>query len=256
MYRENILRKRLAAGRKVFGCWVQILDPAVTEILSHVGYDFLLVDNEHGPGDVLSTANQLRAAQATDTTIVVRVPWNDAVYMKKILDIGTEAVMVPMIETGEEAEAAVAACRYPPRGIRGIAHTDARASDYGMRAMEYLTTVSDNTFVICQVETVKGVDNVEAIAAVDGVDMILIGPFDLSASLGGPADFDNPRHAELMARAEAATKAAGKYLGTIPYGTTTAADLYARGVDFVIGKADVGMLRDMALDQIRQHGPG
>lgn len=256
MYRQNILRKRLLAGRKVYGCWVQILDPAVTEILSFVGYDFLLVDNEHGPGDVASTANQLRAAAATDTTLVVRVPWNDPVYLKKILDIGTEAVMVPMIETAEQAEAAVAACRYPPRGIRGIAHTDARASDYGMKAMEYLETASDNVFVICQIESVMGVENAEAISAVDGVDMVLVGPFDLSASLGRPADFENPRHVELMARACQAVKDAGKFLGTTPYGGRSPDELFHQGYDLIVGKADVGMLRDAALEQVRTHKPG
>ena len=105
MYRKNILRQRLAAGRKVFGCWVELLDPAVAEMLSMVGYDFLLVDTEHGPGDAMTVAHQLRAASASDTTVLVRVPWNDPVIIKKTLDVGTEAVMVPMVETGEEAKA-------------------------------------------------------------------------------------------------------------------------------------------------------
>ena len=255
MYRENILRKRLRSGRKLFGCWVQITDPAVTEILSYVGLDFLLVDNEHGPGDVLTVVNQLRAAAATETTLIIRVPWNDSVYLKKILDIGAEAVMIPMIETAEQAEAAVAACRYPPRGIRGIAHTDARASDYGLKGMEYLDTASDNIFVICQIESVAGVENADAIAAVDGVDMVLVGPFDLSASLDRPADFDNPRHKELMAEVEAAVKKAGIYLGTTPYGGHSPDVLFERGFDLVVGKADVGMLRDAALEQVAAHKP-
>ena len=255
MYRENILRKRLRSGRKLFGCWVQITDPAVTEILSYVGFDFLLVDNEHGPGDVLTVVNQLRAAAATETTLVIRVPWNDPVYLKKILDIGAEAVMIPMIETAEQAEAAVAACRYPPRGMRGIAHTDARASDYGLKSMEYLDTASDNIFVICQIESVAGVENADAIAAVDGVDMVLVGPFDLSASLGRPADFDDPRHKELMARVEAAVKKAGIYLGTTPYGGHGPGALFERGFDLIVGKADVGMLRDAALEQLATHKP-
>lgn len=255
MYRQNILRKRLQAGQKVFGCWVQILDPEVTEILSYVGFDFLLVDNEHGPGGVTSTVSQLRAAAVTETTLVVRVPWNDSVYLKKILDLGTEVVMIPMIESVEQAEAAVAACRYPPRGIRGIAHTDARASDYGLKAMEYLETASDNIFIICQIESVAGAENAEAIAAVDGVDMIFVGPFDLSASLGRPADFDNPRHKELMARIEAVTKEAGKFLGTTAYGGKEPAELFDRGFDLIVGKADVGMLRDTALEQVAKHKP-
>jgi len=255
MYRQNILRERLRAGRKVFGCWVQLMEPAVTEILSFVGYDFLLIDNEHGPGDIQTTANQLRAASATATTLVVRVPWNDPIYLKKILDVGAEAVMVPMVESAEQAVAAVAACRYPPRGIRGIAHTDIRASDYGLRGLEYLGTASDNIFVICQVESAVAVDNVEAIAAVDGVDMVFIGPFDLSASLGRPADFDNPTHKALMARAEKAVKDAGKFLGTTPYGGHSPAELFVRGYDLIVGKPDVSMLRDAAILQVKEHKP-
>ena len=255
MYRKNILRQRLAAGRKVFGCWVELLDPAVAEMLSMVGYDFLLVDTEHGPGDAMTVAHQLRAASASDTTVLVRVPWNDPVIIKKTLDVGTEAVMVPMVETGEEAKATVAACRYPPRGIRGIAHTDIRGSDYGLRGMEYLRTASDNIFVVCQVETVAAVENVEAIAAVDGVDMVFIGPFDLSASLGRPADFDNPAHKALMTRAEKAVKDAGKFLGTTPYGGRSPAELFARGYDLIVGKPDVSMLRDAALQQVKDHKP-
>jgi 2-keto-3-deoxy-L-rhamnonate aldolase RhmA len=255
MYRPNILRQRLQAGRKVFGCWVELVDPAVTEMLSMVGYDFLLVDTEHGPGDIRTTADQLRAASASETTVLVRVPWNDPVYLKKVLDVGTEAVMVPMVETADEAVAAVAACRYPPRGIRGIAHTDIRASDYGLRGLEYLGTASDNIFVVCQVESATAVENVEAIAAVDGVDMILIGPFDLSASLGRPADFDNPEHKRLMARAEKAVKEAGKFLGTTPYGGHSPAELFARGYDLIVGKPDVSMLRDAALQQVKDHRP-
>jgi 2-keto-3-deoxy-L-rhamnonate aldolase RhmA len=255
MYRQNILKQRLASGRKVFGCWIELLDPAVTEMLSMVGYDFLLADTEHGPGDAMTVAHQLRAAQATDTTVIVRVPWNDPVFMKKTLDVGAEAIMVPMVETGEEAKAAVAACRYPPLGIRGTAHTDIRGSDYGLRGLDYLHTAADNVFVICQVESVKGVENVKAIAATDGVDMVLIGPFDLSASLGKPADFDNPEHKRLMARAEKAVKDAGKFLGTTPYGGCTPAELFARGYDLIVGKPDVSMLRDAALQQVREHKP-
>lgn len=255
MYRKSLLRERFQAGQKAFGCWVHILDPEVTEILSMVGFDFLLIDNEHGPGDVVSTVNQLRAAATTETTPVIRVPSNDAVYLKKILDIGTEAVMIPMIESAEQAEAAVAACRYPPRGIRGIAHTDARASDYGLKAAEYLQTASDNIFIICQVESVAGVEKVDEIAAVEGLDMVFIGPFDLSASLGRPADFENPRHKEAMAKTEAAIKKAGKSLGGIAYGGYEPKDLFERGYDLIVGKVDVGLLRDAALDQVDRHKP-
>lgn len=250
MYRENPISKQLAEGNRLFGPWNELPYPAVTELLAVCGYDFILVDNEHGPGGVWTLADQLRAAQGAGTPLVVRVPWNDSVYIKKILDVGAEALMIPMVQNAEEAKAAVAAVRYPPRGIRGIAHTDARASDYGMKAMEYLNTASDNIFVICQVETAEAVGNIDEIAAVDGVDMILIGPYDLSASLGHPAAFDRQEHKAMMTRAIEGTKTSGKYLGTTPYGDRSLQELYERGFDLIIGKADVSMLRDACLDQV------
>ncbi len=246
MYRKNLLRQKLQAGEKLIGTWHQIPDPIVTEILSLSGLDFVLVDNEHGPGNVLTVANQLRAANGTDTTLVVRLPWNDHVMIKKLLDVGVESIMVPMVENAEEAEAVVSAVRYPPRGIRGIAHTDARASEYGFKANEYLETVSDNIFMICQVESAKAANNIDEIVKVDGLDMIFIGPFDLSASLGTPAKFENPKHQSLMKKTIEATKAAGKYLGVTPYGTYSMADLYSQGFDLVISLGDVGMIRDAA----------
>ena len=131
MYRRNLLRKKLKKGEKLLGPWHQIPEPTITEILCLCGFDFLLVDNEHGPGDVRTVANQLRAANGSETTLVVRTPSNDPVMIKKLLDVGVEALMVPMIENAVEAQAVVSSVKYPPRGIRGIAYTDARASEYG-----------------------------------------------------------------------------------------------------------------------------
>ena len=111
MYRKNLLRQKLQVGEKLIGTWHQIPDPVVTEILSLSGLDFVLVDNEHGPGDVLTVANQLRAANGTDTTLVVRIPCNDRVMIKKLLDVGVESIMVPMVENAEEVRAVVSAVR-------------------------------------------------------------------------------------------------------------------------------------------------
>ena len=246
MYRRNLLRKKLQNGEKLLGPWHQIPEPTITEILCLCGFDFLLVDNEHGPGDVRTVANQLRAANGSDTTLVVRIPWNDPVMIKKLLDVGVEALMVPMIENAVEAQAVVSAVKYPPHGIRGIGHTDARASEYGFKAQEYLETVSDNIFIICQVESEDAVHNIDEIAAVEGVDMILIGPFDLSASIGTPAQFDNQKHKALMEKAIKGTKAAEKYLGTTPYGKQTMIDLFEQGFHMVVCEADVGILRESA----------
>jgi len=246
MYRRNLLRKKLKKGEKLLGPWHQIPEPTITEILCLCGFDFLLVDNEHGPGDVRTVANQLRAANGSETPLVVRTPSNDPVMIKKLLDVGVEALMVPMIENAVEAQAVVSAVKYPPRGIRGIAYTDARASEYGFKAQEYLETVSDNIFIICQVESENAVHNIDEIASVEGVDMIFIGPSDLSASIGTPAQFDNQKHKDLMKKAIDGVKATEKYLGTTPYGIKTMIDLFEEGFHMVVCEADVGILRESA----------
>jgi 4-hydroxy-2-oxoheptanedioate aldolase len=119
VYRPNALKRKLAAGKKVLGCWTAIGSPVVTEILGLAGFDYLLLDQEHGLGDPTSLVGQLQAINTTPATSVVRVPWNGHVYLKRVLDAGVEGVMIPSIETAEEARAAVAACLYPPRGRRG-----------------------------------------------------------------------------------------------------------------------------------------
>ena len=183
MYRPNVLKQRLRNGEKVLGCWTMLGQPQVVEILSLAGFDYLVLDQEHGLGDATSLAAQLHAMSATPTVGVVRVPWNDHVYLKRVLDVGAEAVLIPSVDTADEARAAVAACRYPPRGRRGTASSSVRASSYGM-APNYVATCADELLIACQIESATAVANIDAILAVDGIDLMFIGPFDLSATVG------------------------------------------------------------------------
>ena len=251
MYRPNSLKQRLRKGENVLGCWSFLGNPQVVEILSLAGFDYLLLDQEHGLGDPTSLATLLLAMSATPTVGVVRVPWNDHVYLKRVLDAGAEAVLIPGIDTAEEARAAVAACLYPPRGRRGTAAGSVRASSYGM-APDYVATCADNLLIGCQIESAKAVENIDAILAVEGIDLMFIGPFDLSATVGQIGNLKHPEVARLIEHAEARIRAAGRPIGTVPHPGCTWKDMFARGYQFVNAGSDVARLRDGSLADVKE----
>jgi len=251
VYRINSLKQRLRKGENVLGCWSFLGNPQVVEILSLAGFDFLLLDQEHGLGDTTSLATQLLAMSATPAVGVVRVPWNDHVYLKRALDAGAEAVLIPSIDTAEEARAAVAACLYPPRGRRGTAASSVRASSYGM-APDYVATCADNLLIACQIESAKAVENIDEIIAVEGIDVLFIGPFDLSATVGQLGNLKHPEVARLIGHAEARIKASGRPMGTVPHPGCTWKDMFARGYQFVNAGSDVARLRDGSLADVKE----
>lgn len=180
---QNTFKRALAEGKPQFGLWAALADAYVTELLATAGFDWLLIDNEHAPNDVRSTLAQLQAVAAYASHPVVRPVRSDSALIKQLLDIGAQTLLLPMIDTAEQAADAVAATRYPPQGIRGVGSALARASRWN-RIPDYLNTAADELCVLVQVETVQGLDNLSAIAAVDGVDGVFFGPADLSASMG------------------------------------------------------------------------
>ncbi len=252
MYRPNPLKARLAAGKKSFGVWLSITHPVVAEILALAGYDFLLIDQEHGPGGPDDLIATLQAMSATNVASVVRVPWNDPVYLKRVLDVGVEGVMVPAVETAEQAEQVVRACRYPPRGFRGSAYQGVRASNYGMAA-DYRETAHDNLVIICQIETRKAVDNLPEICKVDGIDVLFIGPNDLGGSIGRLGDLDHPEAAALQRRAEEGIRAGGRKIGCIPALGRDWQQMLDAGFDMILNASDATLLRDAALAETRAH---
>jgi len=253
VYRPNPLKERLKSGRKSFGCWLSLGSPMAAEMLAQVGYDFLLIDNEHGPWGLSECVGLLQAMSGTSTASVMRVPWNDPVYLKRALDIGVEGVMIPAINTEEQAIQAVRACRYPPLGFRGSAYQVVRAANYGVGAPDYLQTAHDNLVIIAQIESKQAVDNVEAIAAVDGIDVLLIGPNDLSGTVGRMGELKHPDVMALVERTERATKEAGKRLGGIAYGGWTAADMFERGYDLILANTDMTLMREGARAEVKAH---
>jgi len=218
----------------------------VAEIVAQAGYDCVMIDLEHGPGSTLDAISLMQAVQGRACAALLRVPENNPVWLKRVLDAGVAGVMVPAVDTPEEAAAAVAACRYAPRGGRGMAATVVRASEYGADWRAYLTRVEEQLLIICQIESRAAVAAAAEILGVEGVDMVFIGPFDLSASLGHLGDPDHGAVREAILSVEAAAKAAGKLLGGIPTPGRSAQDLYAAGYDLVLADSDVGLLRDAA----------
>lgn len=251
MYRKNSLKQRLISGENVLGCWSFLGNPLIVEILGLTGFDYILLDQEHGLGDPSDLPAQLQALSATPTVGVVRVPWNDHVYLKRVLDAGAEAVLIPSIDTAEEARAAVAACLYPPRGRRGTAAGSVRASSFGM-APDYVATCAENLLIACQIESAKAVENIDEILAVEGIDVIFIGPFDLSATVGQMGNLKHPEVARLIGVAEERIKAAGRPMGTVPHPGCTWKDMFARGYQFVNAGSDVARLRDGSLADVKE----
>ena len=224
-------------------------------IISLVGFEGAVIDLEHGPVDYLGATTLMQAMSATPISPIIRVPWNDPVEIKRALDTGVEGIMVPNVDTPEAAKAAVAACHYPPKGVRGVAHILNRASSYGLESQRYLRDEGSQLLVICQVESLDAVANIEKIIAIDGIDMLFIGPSDLSGDAGGVADFSNPIFVEALARAEYVIRESGKLLGGIPRPGDKPCDMFARGYDFVIAASDVLLLRDAALNNLKENAP-
>jgi 2-dehydro-3-deoxyglucarate aldolase len=198
-------------GKPSFGSWITIGDNSVAEIMARAGFEWLVVDMEHSAITTAQALDLIRVADLSGVAALVRVPANDPVHIKRALDAGAHGVIVPMVNSADEARAAVEATRYPPEGTRGVGL--ARAQGYGFEFDEYKTWQADGVTVIVQIEHVDAIDNLEAIVAVPGVDGTMIGPYDLSASLGHSGEYDLPVVAEALTRYEETSKAAGCPMG-------------------------------------------
>ncbi len=240
----NRFKHAILSGQKQIGLWSHLCSPISIEILAHCGYDWLLLDMEHSPNEVPDVLAQLQAMQGGTATPIVRPPWNDMVTFKRLLDIGVQTLLVPYIQTAEEARNAVSYTRYPPQGVRGYAGAP-RASNYG-RVKGYAQRSAEEICVLLQVETIEGLKNIEEIANVEGVDGVFIGPGDLSAALG---HLGNPKHPEVLKvidEAIARIQARGKAAGILTGDETLAKHYVAQGCLFVAVGADQNVLRDSA----------
>jgi 2-keto-3-deoxy-L-rhamnonate aldolase RhmA len=245
-------KQRLARGRGGIGVWIETYDPIAAEILATAGYDCAMIDLEHGPGSYRDAQLVMQAMRGTACVPLLRVPVSNRVEIKRALDIGAQGVMCPSVSTVAEAEECAAACRYPARpgqghrGVRGMAPTIVRAADFGRDWQAYVERSDREVLTIVQIETAEGVENAAAIAAVAGVDMLFIGPMDLSGDLGQAGNPDHPTVQAAIARVETAARGAGKLLGAVPTGAHTAGSLLARGYNLVIPDVDTLLLREGA----------
>ncbi|MBI5114141.1 MAG: 2-dehydro-3-deoxyglucarate aldolase [Rhodovulum sp.] len=239
----NQFRTDVRAEKRLIGCWASLASPITTEILGLAGFDWILLDAEHSPNDVLSLVPQLMALKDSASAPVVRPPWNEPVIIKRLLDIGFHNFLVPYVESVEEAERAVASTRYPPRGVRGVSIAQ-RSNRYGtLNAAGYFPGIDDNITVLLQIETRKAVEAVDAIAAVDGVDGLFVGPNDLAAAYGHLANPAHPEVQEVIRYIFDRTRAAGKAAGILTGVEAEARRYLDWGASFVAVGSDLGLFR-------------
>ena len=235
----NRLKKALANGEMQIGLWLGTTHPMIAEIAASAGYDWCLIDGEHGPNDVPAILAQMQAMSGGAASVVVRVPTGEDWLLKQVLDIGAQTVMVPMVETADQAAACVRAVRYPPDGVRGLAASMVRASGFDA-ITDYATTANDEICLIVQVESAAAIENIDAIAAVVGVDAVFIGPADLSADMGFIGHADAPEVKAAIKHAVTRIRAAGKAAGIIGGGDY--AEMRDIGVTFLGLSADVTLI--------------
>ncbi len=237
----NQFKQALRSGRQLIGLWSSLASAAATEILADSGFDWILIDTEHAPNETPMVADHLRAASLGTAAPVVRPAWNDAVILKRLLDVGAQTLLVPFVQSVEEAERAVAATRYPPRGVRGVAAVH-RANRYG-RVPEYFQRADDEMCVLVQLETRKSLDALEQIAAVDGVDGVFIGPSDLAASLGYLGQNAHPEVRRAIADACRRAQNVGTPIGILAPVEADARAYLDMGFNYVAVGSDVVTLR-------------
>lgn len=236
------LKAKLAAGTLVLGTHIGLADSCVTELLGDVGFDLVWIDTEHSPLDKSGLVLHLVAARAAGAAAFVRIPWNDPVLAKPVLEMGIDGIIFPMIRSEEEARRAVSACLYPPEGIRG--YGPRRAARYGLvGGAEYIRSAARGFWRIMQIEHYQAVDNLDAILSVPGVDSIVVGPNDLSGSVGLLGQTDHPRVMELLDRIVQTALRRGVPVGTsIPDDPRTIQQWIDRGVQWLVTGSDVSYL--------------
>ncbi|MCY4476510.1 MAG: HpcH/HpaI aldolase/citrate lyase family protein [Gammaproteobacteria bacterium] len=211
---ENGFKRALGEDGVQFGLWLALASPVAAELCACAGFDWLLLDGEHGADDFRSIYAQLQAIEGTGTPAIVRLTDDDPVRIKRYLDMGVQSLLIPMVDTAEQAERLVASVRYPPRGIRGLATSITRASRW-TQIEDYARQAEEQICLIVQAETVTAIDNLKAIAAVDGVDSVFVGPSDLSASMGYLGQPGHPDVQAVIAQALRDIAALGKAPGTL-----------------------------------------
>ena len=245
LHRALAFKRRLREGGTVVGAWLSLNDPVAAEVMGMVGFDYLLIDTEHGAWDLQPLQTAIMALNGTQTVPIVRVPWNDHVRIKQVLDLGAEGILAPMVRTVEECHALVEACRYPPIGKRGFGPR--RAAAYGRNLDGYMSAANDAIFVMPQIEDVATLEILDSFVAVPGIDAIAIGPNDLSGTAGLMRQTQHPTMLDAIDRIITASKRAGL---PVCLGVNTEAaqqrGFVNRGVRILLAGSDLRLLSGAA----------
>jgi 4-hydroxy-2-oxoheptanedioate aldolase len=236
----NYFKKKLKTDQQI-GMWVGLANAYCAEIAANAGYDWLLIDGEHAPNDVRSILGQLQAIAAYPSQAVVRPVIGDVNLIKQLLDVGAQTLLIPMVESAEQAELMVRATQYPPEGIRGVGSALARASRW-QNISDYLDTASDDICVLVQIESKKGLENLDAILAVEGIDGVFIGPADLSAALGYRGNPGHPDVQKIIVDSINKIRKAGKAAGILSADEKLARTYLELGTEFVAVGVDTSLL--------------
>ncbi|MEP2718812.1 HpcH/HpaI aldolase/citrate lyase family protein [Pseudophaeobacter sp.] len=242
---KNTFKQALAEGKRQIGCWMNFADGPAAEIMGTAGFDWLVIDGEHGPNDIRSIRDQLIALKASDSHPVVRLALGETWMVKQVLDAGAQTVLIPMIETADQAREMVRACQYPPHGTRGVGATPARATMFGTIS-EYIQTADQEICLLLQVENRIGIENLDEILAVEGVDGVFIGPADLSTDMGHQGNAAHPEVRAVIAEAIPRIKAAGKAPGILGVSDEATQAYHDMGAQFLAVGLDVVILAQNA----------
>jgi len=246
MNKNLSLKNNLQNGEIINGCFIEMFSPIATEIVASSGYDFILIDLEHGPGSYTDAIAMMQAANQFNCPSIIRSCSSDTTDIKRTMDIGPQGLMVPMVNTKNEVLDVINACHYAPKGIRSSAKPIIRATNYGDSADSYEDYLVKDFLLMAQIESKEGLDNVEDIAAVHGIDMLFIGPLDLSASLGKMGDFQSTSFKQAWQRIVSAAKDNNKFLGTIITPAWSNEDLINQGFHLMTSGTDSMLLKTAA----------
>ncbi len=236
----NTFAAAIAAQKPQVGLWNSLCSNFAADVVSSVGFDWALLDMEHSPNDLRTVLGQLQAMQQGTTVPIVRPPWNDFVMVKRLLDSGAPGLLFPMVQNAEEAKSAVAATRYPPKGIRGVSMAQ-RGNKFG-RVTDYFDRVDQETAILVQIETQSALAKTAEITAVDGVDGVFFGPADIAADMGLLGQAAHPDVWTAISKAAEIVNAAGKPAGTLVQSADKAVELFNEGFSFVACGSDLGLL--------------
>ncbi len=248
------IRSEVLAGKTLLGTWLNLGSSITAEICGLAGFDWVCLDLEHGAGDQESLVHQLQALEHTPAAPLVRVAWNDAPRVKRALDLGPTGCIIPYVSSEEEAQAAVQGMRYPPEGVRGVAKMN-RAARFGHTFDTYFREANESLLTVVQIEAEAAVNAAEGIAAVEGVDVLFIGPLDLSTNLGVMGEYQHPRFLEALSRVEAAAERTGKAMGILMAEAEALPPFIEKGYQLLALGSDGGMVASGArriIDTLRQ----